>query len=64
MTNLYYDANGKEYTIDAWETGQSDDGATFLETIPLRDYPYDDVWLCPRYSREWTSESPIIVVAQ
>lgn len=64
MTNLYYDADGKEYTIDAWQTGSADDNGTFLETIPLRNYPYDEVWLCPQYSREWTVESPIIIPAQ
>jgi len=64
MSNTYYDAEGTEYSIDSWQSGFTDEEGIFRETIPLRNYPYDEVWLCPRYSREWTAENPIIIVAQ
>lgn len=66
MSSTYYDADGNEYFIDSWETGSTEDGeeGTFCETIPLKNYPYDEVWLCPQYSREWVAEGPIVVVAQ
>lgn len=66
MSHTYYDADGNEYFINSWQTGTFDDSedGTFCETIPLKDYPYDEVWLCPQYSHEWVSENPIVVVAQ
>ncbi len=64
MKNTYYDAKGKEYFIDAWQTGMADEEGSFRETIPLRDYPYEEVWLCPQYSREWIARNPVIIIAQ
>ena len=65
----YYDAAGNQYSINCWGSlfGEPDNAgeiAAFLERISLRDYPYDEVWLCPRYSHVWTAEDPIIVTVQ
>lgn len=65
----FYDASGKEYDINSWSTTVGDefkDGEAihFLNTFPLKDYPYEDVWLCPNYSHVWTVEEPVTVVVQ
>lgn len=65
----FYDAEGKEYEINAWSTtfGEPDENGeilTFREEIPLKDYPYEEVWLRPRYSHVWTADEPVRVRVQ
>lgn len=63
----YYDAEGMEYHIDSWTSGSvetNEQGAWFHESFPLRNYPYDEVWLCPLFSHEWSAEEPIIIPIQ
>lgn len=69
FSSIYYDPDGAECSIDSWTTSFTDEGARekegyFYETFPLRDYPYDEVWLCPNYSHEWTAEKPIAIVVR
>lgn len=64
MTSTCYDAEGTSYFISSWETGSFGEDGSFCETIPLQDYPYDEVWLCPWYSREWSAKNPVIVTVQ
>ena len=33
----------------------------FFEILPLRDYPYEEVWLCPLYSRATEAEVPVAI---
>lgn len=33
----------------------------FFEILPLRDYPYEAVWLCPLYSRATEAEVPVAI---
>lgn len=64
-----YDAYGKEYPIQTWSTGygdkaDDDDDSYFLEKFPLKDYPYDEVWLCPSFSHYWKAKDEIIIVLE
>lgn len=72
FSSTYYDPSGREYSMNAWsssffgeetEDPQNTEGY-FYNTLPLKNYPYDEVWLCPNYTGEWTAEEPITVVAQ
>lgn len=65
----FYDADGNEYEINMWSNMHGDpdeDGnhTYFLEQFPLKNYPYDEVWLSPSYSHEWVAEDLIVVPVQ
>ena len=65
----FYDAEGNEYEINMWSHryGDSDEEGKityFVDQFPLKDYPYDEVWLSPAYSHEWTAEDLIVVTVQ
>lgn len=62
----YYDPEGNEYSIDSWSSSLSWNGyhetdGCFYEVFGLRDYPYDEVYLVPAYSRTWTAGSPVSI---
>ena len=63
----YFDAEGNRYEIHSWTSGQyALDGVTAPEgfsygSIALNDYPYDEVWLTPRYTELWSAEQPVSV---
>ena len=65
----YYDAAGKAYEFHEWTSKASlldgreaPEGYTY-ESFPLKDYPYDEVWLTPRYTRRSSAETPAVVSA-
>ncbi len=65
----FYDADGKEYEINMWSStfGKPDESGAiryFFDEFPLKNYPYDEVWLCPHYSHYWTAEDPITITVQ
>lgn len=65
----FYDAEGKQYEINMWSHryGEpSDEGniTYFVDQFPLKNYPYDEVWLSPAYSHEWTADDLIVVTVQ
>lgn len=65
--NNFYDREGNEYHINSWSLiyGDPDEEGNFTyfyDEIPLRDYPYDEVWLSPVFSHEWTAEEQILVI--
>lgn len=65
----FYDADGNEYEINQWSSinGLEDENGNytyFFDQFPLRDYPYDEVWLSPMYSHEWTAEDIVVVIVQ
>ena len=67
--HLYFDAKGNEYEINMWSSnfGDLDENGNctyFLDTFPLKDYPYDEVWLSPHFSCNWTSEEEILITIQ
>lgn len=69
FSGVYYDADGNRYDIDSWSSSFTDENAGeaegyFYETFPLKDYPYDEVWLCPHYTKEWSAETPVAIVVQ
>jgi len=61
----YYDVAGNRYEYHSWTSGASSDhGVTAPEgysycSFPLNDYPYDEVWLTPRYTSRWTADAPV-----
>ncbi len=58
----YYDAYGKEYNVSSWSYEDCEETPDyFYELFALKDYPYDEVWLSPAYSREWVPDSPVTV---
>lgn len=65
----YYDPEGGEHDITSATHGshsvEKEDGSfeqlegVFLNAIYLEDYPYDEVWLTPAYTRRWRAETPL-----
>ena len=68
----YFDAEGKEYDMNGMSS--SEDGywdsennvfvalpGRFSEQFNLFDYAYDEVWLCPAYSRRVTFDTPVSI---
>ena len=70
-TSTYYDPNGTEQNIGTMsfssgffdpETGehQTPNGRG-EQMFALKDYPYDEVWLCPTYSSRTTLDTPLSI---
>ena len=70
----YYDAAGNSYELREWTSSATLLGSTPLgltearapegytyESFPLKDYPYDEVWLTPRYTGRSSPETPVVV---
>ena len=70
----YYDAAGKAYELREWSSSSTLLGSTpfglteapapegyTYESFPLKNYPYGEVWLTPRYTSRWTAETPAVV---
>ena len=71
----YYDAAGKAYELREWSSSSTLLGSTPLglaeaprapegyvyESFPLKNYPYGEVWLTPRYTSRWSAETPVVV---
>lgn len=60
---------GNEYVCNQWHCilGDADEKGNityFYDEIPLKNYPYDEVWLSPLYSHYWTAENPIVITVQ
>lgn len=67
--HLFYDRDGNQYTINRWSTryGEEDEEGNFidfLDSFPLANYPYDEVWLTPNFTHNWTAENSIVIPVQ
>ena len=67
--HLYYDPEGNEHEIHMWSSGFGEEDENgkftyFLDTFPLKDYPYDEVWLTPMFSYRWTADREIAVIVE
>lgn len=65
----FFDADGNEYEINQWSSThgeRNEDGAFthFFDEFPLKNYPYDEVWLSPQFSHNWRAENVIVVPIQ
>lgn len=65
----YYDADGMEYHANSRSSlfGEPDENGEvtwFRERFPLKDYPFEEVWLKPAYSHLWTAETPVEIIVQ
>ena len=67
--HLFYDADGNEYEINQWSStyGEEDEEGCitfFYNEFPLLNFPYDEVWLSPQYSHNWTAEDMIVIAVE
>ena len=67
--HLFYDADGNEYEINQWSSmfGDANEEGNityFYDEFPLKNYPYDEVWLSPHFSHYWTAEDQIGITVQ
>ena len=58
--STYYAPDGTEYDQQATSVTAPEDGYFYRQMV-LRDYPWDEVWLCPAYSRTTTAETPVTI---
>lgn len=58
MTEPYFEGTLSGEELDARQAAAE---GRFFEILPLRDYPYEEVWLCPVYSRATTAETPVTI---
>jgi hypothetical protein len=71
--NNYYDEQGKEYIFNSWSSRESAYGVNefqnntddapdvFYAVIPLKDYPYDTVYMSPEFSRIVELSEPVVI---
>ncbi len=61
----FYDAEGNAYRTDSSSTrlGDSGEGEApwFLLELPLPGFPFEDVWLCPVYSRSFRPDGAVVI---
>lgn len=68
----YYDEQGKKYTFNTWSSRESAYGVKeisnntdapdmFYVEIPLKDYPYETVYMSPDFSRIVELPEPIVI---
>jgi hypothetical protein len=71
-SNNYYDEQGKEYTFNSWSSRESAYGVKelpnntdapdmFYVVIPLKEYPYDTVYMSPEFSRVVELSKPVVI---
>lgn len=62
--DVIHDSAGNAYTINRWYGvlihSNKDGSVRCYDTfITLKNYPYDEVWLTPPYSHNWTADQPV-----
>lgn len=65
----FFDASGNAYEINQWSSTYGDEDengriAFFYDEFPLKNFPYEEVWLSPQYSHNWIAEDPIVITIQ
>ena len=58
MTEPYFEGTLSGEEIDAHRAAGE---GRFFEILPLENYPYDEVWLCPTFSRTAQAEVPVTI---
>lgn len=69
FSDVIYDSEGNAYTINRWYgvlVHSNKDGSVqyYNSFISLKNYPYDEVWLIPPYSSNWTAEHPVEITVR
>lgn len=64
--NTFYDEEGNSYEINMWSSSESQwneerECTHYHDSFPLKDYPYNEVWLSPLYTHMWEAEKPIVI---
>lgn len=65
----YYDAEGKEYDMNArtsmYKDHMDEDYEEYYEEkVRLSEYPYNEVWLKLHYTHSWEAEEPVAILVQ
>ena len=65
----YYDAAGNKYHMNSWSTrfGENNEAGemiSFIESFPLKDYAYEEVWVSPCFSHVWRAQEPVMIQVQ
>ncbi len=65
----FRDAQGQEYEINMWSSTKPDPDeqgnvSFFYDEFPLKNYPYEEVWLYPAFSHHWEAENEIVITVQ
>ncbi len=65
----FRDAQGQEYEINMWSTTKPEPDERgeitfFYDEFPLKNYPYEEVWLYPAFSHHWEAENEIVITVQ
>ncbi len=58
MTEPYIEGPISDEAFDAHRAAGE---GRFFEILPLENYPYDEVWLCPTFSRTTEAEAPVTI---
>lgn len=64
FSDIFLDSLGNRYTTNGWyitftNPNKNSSPQYFYTFVHLRNYSYDEVWLTPPYSHDWTAEQPI-----
>lgn len=64
-----YDGEGNSYEINRsgttyGEPDENGDYTYYLSQFPLKDYPYEEVWLEPTYTHFWDAAEPVVIEVQ
>lgn len=70
--NNYYDDQGNEYSFNSWFSGSRgywdketdkyiETPGVFRDEIPLKNYPYDTVYMSPAFSRKTELSEPVVI---
>ncbi len=68
FSDVIQDSAGNAYTINRYSVlvSSNKDGSDqyFYSFITLKNYPYDEVWLTPPYSHNWTADAPVVITVR
>lgn len=58
-SECYSDTQARYFMGMSWTSSDEESKAPSETALVLKDYPYDEVWLCPNYTRRTELEMPI-----
>lgn len=66
LSTDYYDEADNRYEIRSWTSGsaikdEESNEEYNVDSVALKDYFDDEVWVCPLYSHEWVAAEPVEV---
>lgn len=58
---VYYDFEGKNYAIESMGGGSAYDKPGFRQTLIIKNYPYDEIWLVPDFTSRFVLSEPVVI---